>query len=102
MRGGMLSAPNHGAPCFESLPPARAPTFAKIRMCFAFDVDMSQCLRTGPPAKCFALGKMLVKVSWALVQIGPANGLELSEENEPRSRDEQAEESGEVVRRTPF
>ncbi|WP_429496257.1 hypothetical protein [Paraburkholderia youngii] len=35
----------------------------------------------------------------ALVQIGPANGLELSEQNEPTSRDEQAEESGEVVRR---
>ncbi len=38
----------------------------------------------------------------ALVRIGPANGLELSEQNEPTSRDEQAEESGEVVRRTPF
>ncbi|MEM5373475.1 hypothetical protein V4C53_47300 [Paraburkholderia azotifigens] len=37
-----------------------------------------------------------------LVQIVPANGLELSEQNEPTSRDEQAEESGEVVRLTPF
>ncbi|MCX5544948.1 hypothetical protein M3A49_36820 [Paraburkholderia sp. CNPSo 3076] len=43
-----------------------------------------------------------LRFSEALVQIGPANGLELSEQNEPTSRDEQAEESGEVVRRTPF
>ena len=38
----------------------------------------------------------------ALVQIVPVNGLELSEQNELMPRDEQAAESGEVIRRTPF
>jgi hypothetical protein len=38
----------------------------------------------------------------ALVQIGLANRLELSEQNERMARDEQAEESGGVVRWTPF
>ena len=38
----------------------------------------------------------------ALVQIGSANRLELSEQNELMTRDEQAEESGGVVRWTPF
>jgi hypothetical protein len=38
----------------------------------------------------------------ALVQMGSANRLELSEQNELMTRDEQAEESGGVVRWTPF
>ncbi|MEM5406316.1 hypothetical protein [Paraburkholderia unamae] len=54
------------------------------------------------PEDGFAAIKALDIMYWALVQLGPANGLELSEEDEPRSHDEQAEDSGEVVRRTPF
>ncbi|WOD14613.1 response regulator [Paraburkholderia kirstenboschensis] len=38
----------------------------------------------------------------ALLQIGSANRLELSEQNELMTRDEQAEESGGAVRWTPF
>ncbi|MFL9936851.1 helix-turn-helix transcriptional regulator [Paraburkholderia sp. RL18-103-BIB-C] len=38
----------------------------------------------------------------ALVQMGSANRLKLSERNELMSGDEQAEKSGGVVRRTPF
>jgi hypothetical protein len=41
-------------------------------------------------------------VEMALLQIGSANRLELSEQNELMTRDEQAEESGGVVRWTPF
>ncbi|MEM5373485.1 hypothetical protein V4C53_47360 [Paraburkholderia azotifigens] len=49
-----------------------------------------------------ATTEIIIDTARVLVQIVPANGLELSEQNEPTSRDEQAEESGEVVRRTPF
>ena len=41
-------------------------------------------------------------IEGVLVQIGSANRLELPEQNEPMTYDEQAEKSGRAVRRTPF
>jgi hypothetical protein len=50
-----------------------------------------------------AAGYSTVHLSFmALVQMGSANRLKLSERNELMSGDEQAEESGGVVRWTPF